>query len=279
MARIEAFATVLPSTMVASRCCGSLNSRASNPPEIGHLSASWRTCHFPSENKADSASAKKKLMPAKTNTPTPARYGISIVHQHYGTPPEAANTKRRKTKHYAPSTKHQAPEKHQASNPKAAGWLLNLELGAWSFSGAWCLVLGAWPFALAITTVTLSVRITFKGFLIEMTQFLHLRPPFARFAVRQRLLAWISKLPPFLGDRVGGHRFHIFFVIIADVFEIHEQVILPVGQLAKKNSEVADIALADHGVDALPDTRMKALVLFELLSLDADHLSVTFHCS
>src|SRR5439155_16740192 len=39
----------------------------------------------------------------------------------------------------APSTKHQAPEKLQI--PKAVG--APLEVGAWDFSGAWCLGFGA----------------------------------------------------------------------------------------------------------------------------------------
>ena len=43
----------------------------------------------------------------------------------------------------APSTKHQAPEKLQAPNPKRAFDGSVWVLGAWCFSGAWCLVLGA----------------------------------------------------------------------------------------------------------------------------------------
>jgi hypothetical protein len=45
----------------------------------------------------------------------------------------------------APSTKHQAPMKHQASNLKTIPCRIpggSLGLGIWSFSGAWCLELG-----------------------------------------------------------------------------------------------------------------------------------------
>jgi hypothetical protein len=41
----------------------------------------------------------------------------------------------------APSTKLQAPEKHQ--NPNSKGVHGRLVLGAWNFSGAWCLEFGA----------------------------------------------------------------------------------------------------------------------------------------
>ena len=41
----------------------------------------------------------------------------------------------------APSAKHQAPEKHQAPNRLLLK--MHLELENWSFSGAWCLALGA----------------------------------------------------------------------------------------------------------------------------------------
>jgi hypothetical protein len=44
----------------------------------------------------------------------------------------------------APSTKHQAPEKLQAPNPKSElGMVWNLNVEVWSFSGAWILELGA----------------------------------------------------------------------------------------------------------------------------------------
>src|SRR5438552_5195792 len=42
-----------------------------------------------------------------------------------------------------PNSKHQHPEKHQASNPKTNGAFHVWNLGDWSFSGAWMLVLGA----------------------------------------------------------------------------------------------------------------------------------------
>src|SRR6267378_2112036 len=44
----------------------------------------------------------------------------------------------------APRTKHQTPERHQTPNSNKSG-NQGLELGIWRFSGAWCLVLGAFP--------------------------------------------------------------------------------------------------------------------------------------
>src|SRR5439155_25249304 len=45
----------------------------------------------------------------------------------------------------APSTKNQAPEKLQSSNFQYdLGRKPASELGAWCFSGSWCLDLGAW---------------------------------------------------------------------------------------------------------------------------------------
>src|SRR5579859_6551735 len=78
IATMAAFAKVFPRTIVASRCCGSDNNRATNPPLPG-CSASCRNCHFPSENSADSASAKKKLMPAKISKPVIATYGVNAI--------------------------------------------------------------------------------------------------------------------------------------------------------------------------------------------------------
>src|ERR1035441_9589354 len=46
----------------------------------------------------------------------------------------------------APSTKLQAPEKHQTSNSKQPSERA-LKFGDWNFSGAWCLVLGCFIFA------------------------------------------------------------------------------------------------------------------------------------
>jgi hypothetical protein len=45
----------------------------------------------------------------------------------------------------APSTNIQAPEKFQAPSFKTSGRGEALEFGFWSFSGAWMLVLGAFP--------------------------------------------------------------------------------------------------------------------------------------
>ena len=64
-ARMAAFAKVLPKVSVACRSCG----RASNPatirPAPAFFSTSCDTCHLLRENSAVSASAKKKLAPAK----------------------------------------------------------------------------------------------------------------------------------------------------------------------------------------------------------------------
>src|SRR6266498_137303 len=48
------------------------------------------------------------------------------------------------TKHQTPNTKHQTPKKSQipSSKPRPALRAWNLGLGAWSFSGVWCLVFG-----------------------------------------------------------------------------------------------------------------------------------------
>ena len=67
-ATIAAFATVLPNTMVASNSDGCSSSRATASPAA--CPANWRARHLPSANSADSASAKKKLAPAKTASPS-----------------------------------------------------------------------------------------------------------------------------------------------------------------------------------------------------------------
>jgi hypothetical protein len=43
----------------------------------------------------------------------------------------------------APNSKLQVPEKHQTLSSKAELIARRLDVGAWSFSGAWMLVLGA----------------------------------------------------------------------------------------------------------------------------------------
>ena len=74
-ANIAALANVLPSTIVASKSCGSASSRATMPPARGSRSANCRTCHLLREKSAVSASAKKKLAPAKIKTTTTAISG------------------------------------------------------------------------------------------------------------------------------------------------------------------------------------------------------------
>jgi hypothetical protein len=49
-----------------------------------------------------------------------------------------------------PSTKHQHPEKLQTSTSNKKRTSLGLELGAWNFSGAWMLVLGAFNWSMKI---------------------------------------------------------------------------------------------------------------------------------
>ena len=74
-ASIAALANVLPSTIVASKSWGSASSRATMPPAAGCRSAICRTCHLLREKSAVSASAKKKLAPAKIKTTTTAATG------------------------------------------------------------------------------------------------------------------------------------------------------------------------------------------------------------
>src|ERR1051325_3310702 len=54
-----------------------------------------------------------------------------------------------------PNYKHQTPKKHQAPSSKES-LRLKLELGVWSFSGAWFLVFGAFYRHLTFTSFTAS---------------------------------------------------------------------------------------------------------------------------
>src|SRR5436309_4486331 len=72
VASIAAVAKVLPKTIVASKSCGCASKRTTTPPVRGSRSANCRACHLLSENRAVSASAKKKLAPAKNKTTTTA---------------------------------------------------------------------------------------------------------------------------------------------------------------------------------------------------------------
>ncbi len=65
MATMPALAKLLPSTSVASRSCGSESKRLMILARAGERDSNWRNCHLPSENSEVSASAKKKLAPAK----------------------------------------------------------------------------------------------------------------------------------------------------------------------------------------------------------------------
>ena len=64
-ASIAALANVFPSASVASKSCGCSSRAATILPARGFFSASCANCHLPRENSAVSASAKKKLAPAK----------------------------------------------------------------------------------------------------------------------------------------------------------------------------------------------------------------------
>jgi hypothetical protein len=77
VAIIPALANVLPRTIVASKSCGCARRRETTGPRLGEFTAIWRVCHLPSENKADSASAKKKLAAAKMNSIAKAAIGIT----------------------------------------------------------------------------------------------------------------------------------------------------------------------------------------------------------
>src|SRR5580704_14237368 len=87
MATRAELAMVLPSTMVASSACGSDNIRARVDPVSPPRSLSCRVCHLLRENNADSARAKKKLMPANKSTPAAARYGMKAMGNHYAFKP------------------------------------------------------------------------------------------------------------------------------------------------------------------------------------------------
>ncbi|PYI90226.1 MAG: hypothetical protein DME97_18245 [Verrucomicrobia bacterium] len=57
-----------------------------------------------------------------------------------GSSRNATKMRLRRVKLQIPGTKHQRNTKHQTSK---SAWQLSLELGYWSFSGAWMLELGA----------------------------------------------------------------------------------------------------------------------------------------
>ena len=73
---MPALAKLLPSTSVASKSCGSDNKRLMILARAGERDSNWRNCHLPSENREVSASAKKKLAPAKRTRTTNARVGV-----------------------------------------------------------------------------------------------------------------------------------------------------------------------------------------------------------
>ena len=91
VASIAAVAKVFPKTIVASKSCASPKSRTTIPPLAGFRPANCRACHLLSEKSAVSASAKKKLPPAKINTTATATDPGCIVFSLmcYGLPPKS----------------------------------------------------------------------------------------------------------------------------------------------------------------------------------------------
>ena len=78
-AKMAALASVLTSTIVASKSSGRPSKRPTTPPQRGNCSANFRTCHGLKENNAVSASAKKKLAPAAINANPRARIGAASM--------------------------------------------------------------------------------------------------------------------------------------------------------------------------------------------------------
>ena len=78
---MAALASVLPSTIVASKSGAWASRRRTMPPARGSRSANWRACHLLREKRAVSASAKKKLAPAKTKTTTTATNGAGCIRR------------------------------------------------------------------------------------------------------------------------------------------------------------------------------------------------------
>ena len=76
-----------------------------------------------------------------------------------------------------------------------------------------------------------------------MKHFFHIGPPFAFFSGWYRSLARFAERPPFLGCGVGSHPGHIGFEIIAGIFEVTEQVVFALFQLAEVNRIVVDITI------------------------------------
>ena len=110
-----------------------------------------------------------------------------------------------------------------------------------------------------------------------MEHFFHPGPPFVGGAVGERLLARFADGPPLLGGGVGGNVRHVGGEVRADVFEIGEQVMPSVVELAQIDRVVLDVALADLLQHGGPDGGVELLVFVEFLGLQADHHAVAFH--
>ena len=84
MASIAALAKVLPRARVASRSCGRSRSLETIFSARGLFSARCANCHLLNEKSAVSASAKKKLAPAKTKIAATAIPMREIVAEKIG---------------------------------------------------------------------------------------------------------------------------------------------------------------------------------------------------
>ena len=110
-----------------------------------------------------------------------------------------------------------------------------------------------------------------------MEHFLHASPPFTFSAVFQRFLAGDAAGPPFLGGRIRGHPCHVGGVVGAGVFEITEQVMLAVVELAQVDRVVPDIAVLDHFQHIRPDGGVELFVFVDFVGVQCDDGSVAFH--
>lgn len=110
-----------------------------------------------------------------------------------------------------------------------------------------------------------------------MEDFLHVRPPFAFGAVAERFLAGFAVGPLVAGGGIGGNFRHVCGEVSADVFEVAEEVVVSVRQLAQEDRVVANVACGDQGQDFRPCGGMQTLVLLDLIGPEADDAAVAFH--
>ena len=91
-------------------------------------------------------------------------------------------------------------------------------------------------------------------------------------AIGERLLHRVGQRPPALGLGVGGHRRHVGLEVVADVFEVGEQV-RPVAE----DRVVPDVRAADLLEDARPRLRVEPLVVVDPVGPDVDPLAEPPH--